>query len=362
MRSFLLLRARCTCAMRMARPIVPYPGLVRIKARIGKTVQQPRITIRDVARRVGVSIGTVSNSLNDRPGVSREVRRRVLAAVAELGYRPNRSAQATRTGRTGTLAFVTPDLRNPYYPQLAQAISQAARRAGYAVLLVDTEDGTSERERIEQIEHYGVDGILWCPATSEDVIAQSNLSAPVVVIDHWLPGRDSVAADYRLSGKLIADHVLAAGYRSIGLLSGPKEISVARLRRDSFVEFIGGRVPMAWEIIHPFDMRLTSAAIGAIRSAEADVIVCCDDLMALGALQAAREAGLSVPGDVAIIGHDDLPFCSVSVPGITTIRQPLEELGQEAISLLIDRMADPARPTRRMTLDVELIQRESARL
>nr|KIS30161.1 hypothetical protein TQ38_24370 [Novosphingobium sp. P6W] len=322
-------------------------------------MQQPRITIRDVARKAGVSIGTVSNSLNDRPGVSGEVRRRVLAAVEALGYRPNRAARATRTGRTGTLAFVTPDLRNPYYPQLAQAISQAARRAGYAVLLVDTEDGTSERERIEQIEHYGVDGILWCPATSEDVISDSALSTPVVVIDHWLPGRDNVSADYRMSGKLIADHVLAAGYRSIGMLSGPPEISAARLRRDSFVEFVAGRVPLAWEIIHPFDMRLTDEAIAAIRSAEAGVIVCCDDLMALGALQAAREAGLSVPRDVAIIGHDDLPFCSVTFPGITTVRQPLEELGQEAVSLLIDRMVDISRPTRRVTLDVELIQRES---
>lgn len=322
-------------------------------------MQQPRITIRDVARKAGVSIGTVSNSLNDRPGVSGEVRRRVLAAVEALGYRPNRAAQATRTGRTGTLAFVTPDLRNPYYPQLAQAISQAARRAGYAVLLVDTEDGASERERIEQIEHYGVDGILWCPATAQDVISGSSLSTPVVVIDHWLPGRDNVSADYRLSGKLVADHVLAAGYRSIGMLSGPPDISAARLRRDSFVEFVAGRVPLAWEIIHPFDMRLSDAAIAAIRSAEADVIVCCDDLMALGALQAAREAGLSVPRDVAIIGHDDLPFCSVTFPGITTIRQPLEELGQEAVSLLIDRMTDPTRPTRRVTLDVELVQRES---
>ncbi|WP_162792322.1 LacI family DNA-binding transcriptional regulator [Novosphingobium sp. P6W] len=312
-----------------------------------------------MARKAGVSIGTVSNSLNDRPGVSGEVRRRVLAAVEALGYRPNRAARATRTGRTGTLAFVTPDLRNPYYPQLAQAISQAARRAGYAVLLVDTEDGTSERERIEQIEHYGVDGILWCPATSEDVISDSALSTPVVVIDHWLPGRDNVSADYRMSGKLIADHVLAAGYRSIGMLSGPPEISAARLRRDSFVEFVAGRVPLAWEIIHPFDMRLTDEAIAAIRSAEAGVIVCCDDLMALGALQAAREAGLSVPRDVAIIGHDDLPFCSVTFPGITTVRQPLEELGQEAVSLLIDRMVDISRPTRRVTLDVELIQRES---
>lgn len=322
-------------------------------------MHQPRITIRDVARRAGVSIGTVSNSLNDRPGVSGEVRRRVLAAVADLGYRPNRAAQATRTGRTGTLAFVTPDLRNPYYPQLAQAISQAARRAGYAMLLVDTEDGTFERERIEQIEHYGVDGILWCPATSEDVISRSNLSAPVVVIDHWLPGRDNVSADYRMSGKLIADHVVAAGYRSIGMLSGPPDISAARLRRDSFMEFVAGRIPVAWEIIHPFDMRLTEPAVSAIRSAKADVIVCCDDLMALGALQAAREAGLTVPSDVAIIGHDDLPFCSVTFPGITTIRQPLEELGQEAVSLLLEKLTDPAWPTRHITLGVEFIQRES---
>lgn len=322
-------------------------------------MQHSRVTIKDVARKAKVSIGTVSNSLNARPGVSEEVRRRVLAAVAELGYHPNRAAVATRTGRTGTLAFISPDLRNPYYPQLAQAVSQAARRAGYAVFLVDTEDGACERERIEQIEVHGVDGILWCPATAEDVIAQSSLSAPVVVIDHWLPGRDNVSADYRLSGKLVADHVLAAGYRRIALLSGPREIAAARVRRDAFVDYIAGRVPIAWEVMHPFDMRLTDEAVAAIRSGTADVIVCCDDLMALGALQCAREAGLSVPGDVAIIGHDDLPFCSVTFPGISTIRQPLDDLGEEAVRLLIDRIRDRQRPTRQVVLNVDFVERET---
>ncbi|GAB7555508.1 LacI family DNA-binding transcriptional regulator [Novosphingobium sp. 11B] len=322
-------------------------------------MKQPRITIRDVARKAGVSIGTVSNSLNDRPGVSNDVRRRVLKTVKDLGYRPNRAAQATRTGRSGTLAFVTPDLRNPYYPQLAQAISEAAREAGYAMLLVDTGDGEDERERIEQVEFAGVDGILWCPATSEDVIAGSSVSKPVVVIDHWLPGRDNVVADYRLSGKLVADHVLRAGYRSIGLISGPQDISVAQQRRDSFLEFVAGMIPVAWEVRHPFDMRLTDEAVAAIRGAEADVIVCCDDLMALGALYAAREAGLAVPDDVAIIGHDDLPFCSVTFPGISTVRQPLEELGKEAVDLLLARIKDPERPAKRVTLEVCFIERES---
>ena len=324
-------------------------------------MKAPRITIKDVAKSAGVSIGTVSNALNDRPGVSSELRRSILAAVRELGYRPNRAAQATRTGRTRTFAFVTPDLRNPYYPQLAQAVSSAAEKIGHAVLLVDTADGVAEREQMEQIEIYGVEGIIWCPATSEDVISESPLSAPVVVVDHWLPGRDSVMADVALSGRLVADHVLSAGYRTIGLLSGPRDIATARLRRDAFVERIDGRIPIAWEVIHPFDMRLTHSAVEAIRGATADVIICCDDLMALGALHAAKEAGLSIPKDVAIIGHDDLPFCSVTFPGISTVRQPLEAIGQQAVSLLVDRIADPSRATRRITLDVDLIQRESTR-
>lgn len=323
--------------------------------------RQPRVTIKDVAKRARVSIGTVSNSLNGRKGVGEDVRRRVLAVIKELGYKPNRSAQATRTGRTRTLAFVTPDLRNPFYPQLAQSIAQAAREAGYAMLLIDTEDGSEEQERIEQVELYGVDGILWCPATGEDSVADSNLSAPIVVIDHWLPGRDNVVANYRLSGKLVADHILSAGYKSVGILSGPREISAARVRRKWLLEFLDDKIPIAWDIEHPFDMRLTDEAVTAVKNGGADVIVCCDDLMALGALQATREAGYSVPGDVAIIGHDDLPFCAVTFPAITTVRQPLEMLGREAVAMLLDRIEDPDRASRETAIDVELIERGTTR-
>jgi LacI family transcriptional regulator len=113
-----------------------------------------------------VSTATVSNALNDVRGVGADVRERVLAAARELGYRPNVAAQATRTGRTRQMAFITPDLTNPFYPRLARAVANAARAAGYALLLVDTQDGEAELACIEQIARHDVDGILWCPATA----------------------------------------------------------------------------------------------------------------------------------------------------------------------------------------------------
>ena len=121
-------------------------------------------------------------------------------------------------------------------------------------------------------------------------------------------------------------------------------------------------IPIAWEIVHPFDMRLNEEAKAAIQAADADIIVCCDDLMALGAVQVAVEAGLSVPDDVAVIGHDDLPISSVMRPAQTTIRQPLEALGREAVATLLDRISNPERPFRDLALDVQFIKRETTRL
>jgi LacI family transcriptional regulator len=322
--------------------------------------QTKRTTIKDVAKRAGVSIATVSNSLSHGQGVGKIVRKRVLAAAAELSYQPNRAAQATRTGRSRTLAFVTPDLCNPFYPKLAQAITNAARAAGYAVLLVDTQDGATERECLEHVARYDVDGVLWCPASPHDVIAESNFSAPVTVIDQWLPGRDTITADYRMSGKLIADHVVKCGYRSIGMISGPQDISAAKLRRDYFLASLGNRVPVAWEIFHPFAMELSDEGRAMVSRRDVDVLVCCDDLIAVGALQVALDEGIAVPRDVAIIGHDDVPIASIVRPQITTIRQPLDQLGAEAVKTLLERLEDPKRPRRDVSIDVELVVRGSS--
>lgn len=324
-------------------------------------MKKDRITIRDVAKLVGVSIGTVSNSLNGSAGVGPAVRRRVLAAAAELGYQPNRAAQATRTGRTRTFALVTPDLRHPFYPHLAQAISAATREKNYSLLLVDTLDGDAEREGLEHIARHGVDGILWCPATGTDTIEESALGVPVVVIDHWLPGRDNVSANYRMTGMLLAKLVTEGPYKSVGLISGPLDIPATRSRRDHFLAFLGDRIPVAWEIIHPFDMRLNDEARSAVLSRTADIIICCDDLMAVGALSTALEGGLRVPDDVAIVGHDDLPIASIFRPGVTTIRQPLDMLGREAVRLLIERIENPSLNNRQLLIDVALVERQSTR-
>lgn len=325
------------------------------------TQQDSRPTIRDVAREAGVSIGTVSNALNNSAGVSEAVRERIVAVAARLGYRPNNAAQATRTGRTRTLAFISPDLTNPFYAGLARVTANTAQAEGYATLLIDTQDGTTERSGIEHMARYGVDGILWCPATASDVIASSQIVAPVVVFDSWFPGRDSIVADYRMSGRLIADHVAARGYRSVGMISGPQDIPSVKYRRDQFLQHLDGRVPVAWEIDHPFEMRLTDEGRQRIAERRADVLVCCDDLMAIAALQVALDLGLRVPEDIAVIGHDDIPIATAVRPELTTIRQPIEELARAAVQLIIERIEQPARSRRDVVVGVELVERDSTR-
>ncbi len=322
--------------------------------------QSRRLTIRDVAQKAGVSTATVSNALNDVRGVGADVRERVLAAAKELGYRPNVAAQATRTGRTRQMAFITPDLTNPFYPRLARAVANAARAAGYALLLVDTQDGEAELDCIEQVARHDVDGILWCPATGEDVLARNRLGAPVVVIDDNHIGRDSIAANYRMSSALVAGHVAACGYRRIGMLSGPLSIFAAKLRRAEFLANLAQGEEVVWEVFHPFHQDLNEAARAAILRNEVDVIVCCDDVMAAACIQFALDHGLSVPGDVAVIGHDDMPIATLIRPKLTTVRQPLDAIGSEAVRMMIERIEEPQRANRSTAIDVELIVRESS--
>jgi LacI family transcriptional regulator len=320
-------------------------------------------TVKDVARAANVSIATVSYVLNNTGSVGNVVRQRVLQIARRLGYRRNQSAHAMRTGRTNAIGLVLPDLCNPFFPELAQSVERAAQLAGYAVLLVDSHDLRGEREGLERLQEHGSDGIVWCPATSEDTAANVGMGVPVVVIDRPIPGYDTVSANYVQGGFLLAEHLAHNRFHRVGLITGPQEIHIAKVRRDCLVQSLPRSVKVVWEVENPFSTVLTNPVMASVRRKPmVSAIVCGNDLIAVGVIRLLTDHGIAIPGDVAVLGFDDIPWASLVNPPLTTVRQPLAVIGAKAVHLLLQRMSNPDMPPRSIEVGVSLIRRRSSEI
>lgn len=320
-----------------------------------------RITIKDVAREAGVSIATVSFVMNNSGSVGREMRARVVKAAGDLGYRRNQLAKTMRTGRSHMIGLVLPDLCNPFFPELAHAVGEAARRRGYAVILVESNDGQSEEEGLERLAVYGVDGICWCPSSKRDLLTELNISVPAVVVDRPLPKHDTVTSNYAMGGELLAKYILRSGYENIALVTGPKNFPGTAQRRSGLVKALAGKVPIVWESANAFSTEVEKDTLEALARKDAELIVCANDTIAIGVIGALRTLGLSVPQDVGVVGFDDIPWSVLVDPPLTTIRQPLQTIGAEAVALLISRIERPEAPLKRVQVDVEFVARGSTR-
>ena len=320
-------------------------------------------TIKDVAAKAGVSVATVSNALTGKKNVSPEVRRRVLAAAKTLGYRPHRAAQAMRTGRTRAIGLVLPDLTNPFFSQLAQAVENQARKSGLLVFLVDSQDRQGEElDGLTRLAQHGVDGVIWCPVGSRVPAPLRTFDRPVVLIDRPRPGFTVVHSNNRMGGQLLAKYALQQGHSRVGLLSGPRNLASAQQRRDGFVAAFPDRMDIAWEVRVGFDGILPREAREALlRRRGATLLVAGNDVIAISAVRFLAEHKVQVPGDVSIVGFDDISWARIVTPRLTTIAQPLVAIGTRAVELLEERMADAAAERRTLELNVSLIERESVK-
>lgn len=320
-----------------------------------------RITIKDIAREAGASIATVSFVLNNTGSVGREMKARVLKAAEDLGYRRSQLGKTMRTGRSHMIGLVVPDLCNPFFPELAHSVGEAARRSGYAVMLVESNDGLSEAEGLERLAVHGVDGICWCPSSKRDLLDDLNITLPTVVVDRPLANYDMVTSNYAMGGKLLADYILASGYKNIALVTGPKNLPGTAQRRMGLVEALGRRIPIIWECANAFSTEIGAELRNALACKDAKLIVCANDTIAIGVISVLGELGLRVPDDVGVVGFDDIPWSVLVNPPLTTVRQPLRTIGAEAVSLLISRIERPDAPLKRVEVDVELVQRRSTK-
>ncbi|MFI6516816.1 LacI family DNA-binding transcriptional regulator [Spirillospora sp. NPDC050679] len=324
-------------------------------------------SVKDVARLAGVSVATVSRVLNESAAVSPGARARVLAAVDELGYRPNAVARSLRTDATRTIGLVIGDILNPFFTELARAVEDQARALGLSVVIGNAD------ERPERQDHYvrtlleqRVDGLLLCPTAEITPLVRDTVAAglPLVFLDRTLPGLEvpAVRADGAAAIDALVAHLRGLGHRRIAFVSGPALLSTGRERTDAFISALARHgLEVRPEYLEAGDFQAASGRAGAARLLDLpeppEVIFAGDNLMALGALDEIRARGLRIPGDVGLASYDDVPWFTHLDPPITAIGQPVQDLGRRAVRALAERVA--GRPVEPVTLQARLLVRRS---
>ena len=335
------------------------PGGTRPRA--GRPDGPPATRLKDIAELAGVSLQTVSHVMNNNGSVSEEVRARIREIGDRMGYRPNRSAKAMRTGRSQTLGLVISDLGNPFYAEFARSVERAAAAARYAVLLVDAQASSAGKaaagevaERMAELMSHPVDGVI----STVRYPAVVKLDIPVVFLGNPVRGRDSVTSDDVRGGRALAEHLLALGHRRFGLVTSPLPGGIP-IRRGALIERLRGEARIVWEYRTPPTESVAPQVAALLQRRDVTIIVCSNDIVAISVQRALRDLGIGVPDDVSVAGYDDIPWAAIVTPALTTMKLPLAEMGRATVRFILDRLQDPARRSRRLSLPVTLVERES---
>ncbi len=328
------------------------------------------ITIEDVAERASVSKATVSRVLNGRGGVSEQLRQRVVAAISELGYQPDRSARRLRGTTSEVLGIIIPDIQNPYFTSVVRGIEDLAYNHQLNVLLGNTDDDPRKQDaylRVMMAER--VAGLILAPSfgiAPEPLQQLAHHGTPIVLIDRSVARLpfDTVVVDNVQGAYEGTRHLIELGYQRIGFVGGDLELSPGRERHAGYRQALldGGMAvdPALVQIDHfkiESGQRLTHRLLET--TPRPDAIFSANNLLSMGVLMALREAGVRVPDDIALVGFDDLPWAAELFSPLTAVAQPTYEVGQEAVRILLQRRSDPAAPVRTVTLRTSLIIRES---
>lgn len=308
----------------------------------------PSVTLSDVAKRAGVSAMTVSRVVNGRSGVSKKTRARVEQSIGELSYRPNSLARGLKANRSATIGLLIPDITNPYFPEIVRGAEDLALKAGYTVFLNNAiEDPKREAAALRTFEERRVDGVIACsprlPRTELHALLQRYSSAVVVNRRAPIDVAGTVRVDHEYGVRLALEHLYSCGRRRIGILAGPKQSYAGRERLQGIADAASEltlTIPSDYFIHGAPTVEGGMAAAAAIleRHHQIDGLLCFNDLVAAGALQACSASGRHVPDDVAVVGYDDIAFARMFHPALTTLHVPKYDLGANAMRILLDRM------------------------
>ncbi|WP_435610969.1 LacI family DNA-binding transcriptional regulator [Streptomyces sp. C10-9-1] len=328
--------------------------------------------LADIAAQAGVSEATVSRVLNGKPGVAATTRESVLAALDVLGYeRPVR----LRRSSAGLVGLITPELDNPIFPALAQVIGQALTRQGYTpVLATQTPGGSTEDELTEMLVDRGVAGIIFVSGLHADTTADTGRydrlraqGVPHVLVNGFSPAVQApfVSPDDRAAMHLAVGHLASLGHSRIGLAVGPRRFVPVLRKIEGFQQAMAERFGLTEEeaqalVQHSlYTLEGGQAAAAALIARGCTAVVCASDMMALGAVRAARQQGLRVPAEVSVVGFDDSPLIAFTDPPLTTVRQPVQAMGQAAVRALLEEIGGTPAPHSEFVFMPELVVRGS---
>ncbi|HYH34645.1 MAG TPA: LacI family DNA-binding transcriptional regulator [Nocardioides sp.] len=331
-------------------------------------------SVKDVAARAGVSLGTVSNVLNRPDRVSEATRERVQAAMLELGFVRNESARQLRAGRSSVLAYVMLDATNPFFTDVAQGIERAAESAELSLFICNSDQRQDrEHQYLRRLQQQRVQGVLITPLDPDDPCLDEVVAhgTPLVIVDRVrsVDTHCSVAVDDFLGGRIAVEHLLDLGHERIAFVGGPEQIGQVRERRAGARAALdaGGRsaadlVEIATEALTVAEGRSAGERIAGMPSSSRPTAAFCgNDLVALGLLQQCVSLGVRVPEDLAIVGYDDIGFAAVAAVPLTSVRQPRWDLGRTAAELLLDETSNPAHEHQQVLFTPELVARASTR-
>ncbi|HOA26434.1 MAG TPA: LacI family DNA-binding transcriptional regulator [Arachnia sp.] len=309
-----------------------------------------RVSMREVAALAQVSIGTVSNVLNNPDRVLPTTRERVQEAIAELGWIPNKQAQHLRAGRSRTIGVALMDIANPFFADILRGASAKLEAAGYSVLIGDSDQNLERQARtLHGFLEQRVQGVILGPigATPPEVAELTAAGIPTVLFDRFAKDAEccSVGVDDVAGGRIAVEHLLQAGHRSIAFVGGPSSLAQVRERREGAeaaaaeagatllaistpqLDFAGGRQAADEVVLLPTELRPTG-------------VYCANDMTAIGMLQGLMRHGIRVPDDIAIVGYDDIEFAAAAAVPLSSVAQPRRELGAAAADLLLSEIAE----------------------
>lgn len=325
-------------------------------------------TLSDVAEEAGLSPTAVSRYLNNRIELPQATRDRIDAAIAKLDYRPNLLAKRLSTGKAEAISLVTPEIGNPFFAELAAAVEEEAERHGYAVYMSSTRgDRAREVDAIKRLHDQHVDGLIMMTNQPDDGTLAELLARHdnVVLLDEDIPGVSvpRVFVENEQGAHAATQLLIEAGHRDIAVISGPVGLMSVRERLAGFQRAMGEAdiaIREEWVLLGQYSREFGRAAAERLLASgkRPSAIVACSDYLAIGVLQALRQAGVSVPGDISLVGFDDMPFAELVDPALTTVRQPVAEMGRLAFERLL-ALINKTETETVTRLPVELVVRKS---
>jgi DNA-binding LacI/PurR family transcriptional regulator len=326
-------------------------------------------TIKDVAGRAGVSTATVSRVLSGITGVREPLKSQVIDAARMLGYRPNRAARDLRARSSRTIGVLIPDIENPFFTSVIRGIEETLQATGYSLQLANyNEDPDRETTHLETFRAEGVGGLIFAASRTPSPLYQllSDSGMTMVAVSR-APGRlrvDQVTTANRDGAYTATTHLISRGHRRVAFINGPAELNTARDRQEGYEAALrDSGLPVEERLIVHCDFRQRAGYEAMNRILESGskptAVFAASNLLTLGALQAIHEHALDIPGQIAIVGFDDMSWAMSLRPPLTTVAQPAIEVGQTAAQLLLDRLRKPDQPRKQIVLETHLMVRAS---